>query len=311
MLRLGENAYWAMGLVLLPAAAYVAVPEYFSVVILMYYYAALGSAWNILGGRTGQLSFGNSAFLAVGAYTSTLLFLDYHVSPWVGMWVGGALAAVTSLLLGLTSLRLKGPFFVMSSFAFVQVVQLLLAHFTNITNGNVGLVLPLTDSLADMESGNPLFYGYLIAGILLLAVSVNYAISKSKTGYFLSAIREDEDAAKALGVNTARYKALAFVTSAFLTALIGTFYAQYLLFITPTATASIPLSIQIAIIAIVGGRELWAPVLGGIMLEGFAFLVETLFPAIPGLNFAVYAVLLMAVIILSPSGVYKYVREHI
>ncbi|PSN86094.1 hypothetical protein B9Q02_03705 [Candidatus Marsarchaeota G1 archaeon BE_D] len=292
-------------LLFVPLIAYVSFLNYFSVIVLALFYSALGSAWDILGGRTGQLSFGNSAFLAIGAYTSTLLFLDFHLTPWIGLIFAGIFASVSALPLGLISLRLKGPFFVVGTFAFVEVIQLLLTHFVKITGGDIGLIIPLTNKLIDMESNNPLFYAYLIEGILFLAIGVNYLLSNSRTGYLLIAIKEDEDVASSLGIRTTIYKVFAFLISAFITGMVGTFYAQYYLFITPTNTASIPLSIQIAITAIIGGSgKIWGPVLGGFLLETLAFAV-TFLPPIPGLDYLIYGVLLISVLILSPGGIYE------
>jgi branched-chain amino acid transport system permease protein len=281
-------------------------------VILMLFYATLASAWDIIGGRAGQVSLGNAAFLAIGAYTSTLLFLRFDVSPWIGILLGATAAGLSSFVIGATALRLRGVFFVMCSLAFVQVVQLLLTHFDTVTNGDVGLFIPLTSNPIQMQFSQPIFYAYLMDGILFLAIFLNYFISKKRIGFYLSGIREDEDAAQAVGVNTGLYKSFAFFISAFITGMTGTFYAQYFLFITPTSTATIALSIQIVLAAIIGGTgKIWGPVFGGMIFEALTYFVQMSFPTIVGLNYATIGVLLMLIVLVRPQGLLTFIERVI
>lgn len=297
---------------ILPLLGEFAGRQYVTLVIMMFFYATLASAWDIMGGRAGQVSLGNAGFLAIGAYTSTLLFLRFGISPWVGMFIGATVAGLSSFVIGLTALRLKGVFFVMSSLAFVQVVQLLLTHFVSVTNGDIGLFIPLTSNPTQMQFSQPIFYAWLIDGILFLAIFANYSISKRRIGFYLSAIREDEDAAQALGINTGLYKSLAFFISAFITGMVGAFYAQYFLFITPTSTATIPLSIQIVLAAIIGGTgKIWGPVFGGIVFEVLTYFLQLSFPTIAGLNYTIIGALLMLIVIVSPQGFLALVERMI
>ncbi|MDG7007837.1 MAG: branched-chain amino acid ABC transporter permease [Nitrososphaerota archaeon] len=301
---------WVVLLVVLPLLGEVAGRQYLTMVTLMLFFATLASAWDIMGGRAGQVSLGNAAFLAVGAYTSTLLFLRFGISPWIGILAAGAVAGLSSFVIGATALRLKGVFFVMGSLAFVQVIQLLLTHYVDITNGDIGLFIPLTSNVAEMQFGQPILYAWLIDGILFLAIIANYVISKRRMGYYLSGIKEDEDAAQALGINTGLYKSMAFFISAFITGMAGTFYAQYFLFITPTSTATITLSIDIVLAAIIGGTgRIWGPVLGGIVYEAVTYFLQQTFPNVAGLNYALIGILLMAIVLVRPQGLLTLVER--
>ena len=301
---------WVVLLGILPLLGDLAGRQYLTMVILMLFFATLASAWNLMGGRAGQVSLGNAAFLAVGAYTSTLLFLRFGISPWIGIFAAGAAAGLASFVIGATALRLRGVFFVMGSLAFVQVVQLLLTHYSNVTNGDIGLFIPLTSNPAEMQFSQPIFYAWLIDGILFLSILADYVISKRRMGYYLSGIKEDEDAARALGINTGLYKSLAFFISAFITGMAGTFYAQYFLFITPTSTATITLSIAIVLAAIIGGTgKIWGPVLGGIVYEAVIYFLQLTFPSIAGLNYALIGILLMAIVLVRPQGLLTLVEK--
>ena len=301
---------WVIVLAILPLLGELAGRQYLTMVTLMLFFATLASAWDIMGGRAGQVSLGNAAFLALGAYTSTLLFLRFGISPWIGILAAGAVAGLSSFVIGATALRLRGVFFVMGSLAFVQVVQLLLSHYVDVTNGDIGLFIPFTSNATEMQFSQPIFYAWLIDSILLLSIFANYVISKRRMGYYLSGIKEDEDAAQALGINTGLYKSLAFFIGAFITGMAGTFYAQYFLFITPTSTATITLSIDIVLAAIIGGTgKLWGPVLGGMVYETVTYFLQLSFPNISGLNYALIGLLLMAIVLVKPQGLLTLVEK--
>ncbi|MGH2533048.1 MAG: branched-chain amino acid ABC transporter permease [Thermomicrobiales bacterium] len=232
-----------------------------NVAILILLYAGLAQAWNILGGFTGQVSLGNATFLGIGAYTSTVMLDRWSVSPWIGMACGAALAAAFAVVVGYPIFRLGGHYFAIATIALAEIMVILFANWEYV-NGAVGISIPFVrgpdrrpaDSWAFFqfnESRAPYYYIALaMAALITLAALI---IDRSKLGYYLRAIKNDQLAARGLGVNILKYKLIAIVISAAFTAMLGTFYAQYLLFIDPETTMRLELSVLIALVAILGG----------------------------------------------------------
>ena len=202
-------------------------------------FAYLTYCWNILGGFAGQLSFGHALFMAVGAYTSTLLLLNAGVSPWIGMLVGGVLSAALGLFIGYLSFRygIKGTYFALVTLAFTEIARIVALN-TPAIGGALGLYIPIqTSDFWQLKFVEKSHYYYVALGFLLLVLAVTAWLERSPIGHRLVAIRENEDAAQALGVNLLRYKLFATALSAFLTALGGTLYAHYVTFIDPHTLA--------------------------------------------------------------------------
>src|ERR1700741_3700758 len=156
--------------------------------IMVLLYALLGMSWNLLGGYTGQISFGHAAFFGTGAYTSTILLLRYGISPWLGMFVGAVLAVLLSLPLGWLTFRLRGPYFALATLAFAEVVRVIVSNWDSLTGGGDGLNI-----LVDL--GGVMRFYYIILALTVAGVLVLRGFVRSRWGYFLNAIREDEDAA--------------------------------------------------------------------------------------------------------------------
>lgn len=246
-----------------------------SLAIQILYWAYLGTAWNIMGGYAGQFSFGHAAFFGIGAYTSTVLLVDYGISPWIGMLAGAALAGFFGLVVGFLSFQfgLKGAIFALATFAFAEMLRLYSTEL-EIVNTSIGIHIPLVggDSLAKMQfEKTQLYYYYLMLGILLAGLLITIQIVNSKLGYYLQAVREDEDAASALGVDVLRYKVIATVISAAMTAIGGTFFAQFFLFVDPTLAFGVLVSVDILMRPIVGGTgTIWGPLAGSLLLTPLA-----------------------------------------
>jgi branched-chain amino acid transport system permease protein len=195
------------------------------------------TAWNIIGGFAGQYSFGHAAFLGIGAYTSTLMYLNLGISPWLGMIVGGIVAALAGAVISYPCFRLRGAFFSLATIAFAEMLrvggELTDTVFGILINGARGLVIPpVGDSLWALQFRDKESYAYVIYGLLLVTLAVAFTVKNSRLGYYLAAIGDDEDAVKSLGIDTARAKLIALLVSAFFTAVAGSFYAQMVLFIT-------------------------------------------------------------------------------
>ena len=285
-------------------------PFYTDIAVTIFYYAALSLAWNLVGGYAGQFSLGHSAFFGVGAYTSTLLFLRLGLSPWIGMLIGGLVAALLALLVFTPCFRLKGFYFCLASIALAEVLRILAVYFRGLTKGGVGLLLPVKPAWQNFLFENK--YPYLIFALILLLVMVVVTdwIRRSRLGYYLQAIREDESAAKAVGINVVRCKAVIMMISAFFTAISGTFYAQYMMFIDPEIVFSMHLSIQVALFAIIGGvGTLAGPMLGAFLLVPLdAVMKGWLGTMYAGLGFVVYGAILIVVVMLMPNGIVKAVE---
>ncbi|HKW83804.1 MAG TPA: branched-chain amino acid ABC transporter permease, partial [Burkholderiaceae bacterium] len=209
---------------LLPLAS--SNPAHLNLAILVLMAAQLGVAWNLLGGYAGQVSLGHAAFYGVGAYSSTLLLLNFGVNPWLGMLAGGLVAAGLSFGFGWSCFRLKGHYFAMATIAVVEIVQIV---FTNweYAGAAVGLTIPMTQrGWGAMVFADKQPYYLLALGLLLATLGATWAVERSHLGYYLRAIKDEPDAARSIGVDIARYKQIALALSAFFTALGGSLYAQ-------------------------------------------------------------------------------------
>ncbi len=267
-------------------------------------YAALGVAWNIVGGFGGQLSLGHSMFYGVGAYTATLLMQHLALSPWLGMLAGATLAALLGAALAYPCLRLRGPFFALSSIAFLEVLRLLAIHEQSWTGGAAGLIVPLRVGWKWMIFADKTPYLVIAFGLLLVALAVSLAVRHSRFGYYLVAVREREDAALAAGVNATAVKILAVMVSAALTALVGTFNAMYTTFIEPSAMFSLGLSIQIAMFPLIGGLGTVAgPIAGTVLVVPLSELARGwLGASANGLHGFVYGTVLVLIVLTLPGG---------
>ena len=284
-----------------------------TVLIFIFFYGYLGQAWNILGGYGGQLSAGHAAFVGVGAYTTTLLSMHWGLSPWIGMLVGGALAAGLGAVIGSLGFRfgLRGFYFVLLTVAFAEVCRIATLN-TDAMGGALGLYITFTGNPWHLQFQDNRAYYYLALVLMLLATGVVAVLERSRLGAYLLAIREDEDAAEALGVDTFRYKLYAIVISAFLTGLGGAFYANYLFSLQPNAVFGIPLSVDIIIRPVVGGAgTLLGPLVGSLILSPLAEVARIYFarPGWTGLHLVVYGLLLIGVVLFLPQGAYPHLRR--
>ncbi len=267
-------------------------------------FAGLASAWNIVGGFAGQLSLGHAVFYGIGSYAAGLLVARLGISPWLGMFAGAGVSAVVALVIAYPTLRLRGPFFSLASIAFLEVARLLVNHEEAWTGGAAGVNVPLQIGLKWMIFRDKWAYLLVAFGFLLATLWISWMIRNSRFGYYLIAVREREDAARAIGVGPTRVKIAAAVISACLTSLIGSFHGMYLTFIEPSAAFSLELSIQIAMFALIGGLGTVAgPVIGTICVLPIAELARGWLSAFGnGTHGFVYGVVLVAVVLFFPRG---------
>ncbi|HVG78386.1 MAG TPA: branched-chain amino acid ABC transporter permease [Patescibacteria group bacterium] len=284
-----------------------------TIFILIFFYAFLGQAWNVVGGYAGQLSAGHAAFVGIGGYTSALLSNELGLTPWLGMFVGAALASLLGALIGYLGFRfgLRGFYFVLLTVAFAEVCRILVSNIDAV-GGALGLYITFTGNPRQFQFQDQRVYYYLALGFMLLATGVAALIERRRFGMYLSAIREDETACEALGVNTFKYKMLAMLVSSFLTGLGGTFYAFYLFSLQPATVFGIPLSVEIVIRPVIGGSgTLIGPILGSFILTPLAEASRYYFgqSGLHGAHLIVYGTLLMAVVLFLPQGAYPFLRR--
>ncbi|MEW6651579.1 MAG: hypothetical protein AB1453_15495, partial [Chloroflexota bacterium] len=277
-----------------------------NVLIIILMWGAISSAANILVGYAGQVCFIPPLFTGVGAYISTWLLINLNVSPWIGMFIAGAVAAILALAIGFLFFRygLKGVYFALGTMALVLVAQVL---FTNLPwfgrSEGLYIIIRETDPLM-MKFRDKLPYYYIVLGLTIAIFLVTNWISTSKPGYWLRAIRENQDAAEAVGVNLMRYKQLAIGVSAFLLGMMGTFWANFLTYFDPYTAFHWEIAGLAIIIIVAGGAgTVWGPLLGSAILVPMTELVRAqLGDTIPGLHMVVYGAVLMLVLLYLPDG---------
>lgn len=282
---------------------------YLHILVLLFFYAYLTTSWNLVGGFAGVLPLGHAAFVGIGAYSSTILFLQYGISPWIGMLVGGVLATFAGVLIGLPTFKMRGAYFALATIAFAEGFRVIVENVDYLgpfkINGPRGLQIPPLDTgLANFLFTTKEPYYYIILIMLIAVLILTYVISRSKLGYYLNAGGEEPEAAMALGVNVARAKLIAMAMSSFLTALAGTFYAQFTLYIHPKSIISLDLSFEIAFIALIGGRgSIAGPILGALLLRPVGDFSRIYFgDTLPGMHLVIFGLVLILVMHYQPRG---------
>ena len=279
------------------------------VMIMVFLFGMMGVAWNIIGGFAGMFSFGQVAFFGIGAYTSSYLLTAYHVSPWIGLFAGGVLAALAAAAIGIPCSNLRGHYFAIASIAFAEIVRI---HFNNwkLIGAAEGLTLPmLPESFRNfMFHTSKAPYYYIILAFLLLALLVCSWVSTSRMGFYFRAIKESHDVAKVLGINFVQYRLAAIMLSAFLTAMAGTFYAQYILYLDPESVLILPISVQVVLVAMLGGAgSVIGPVIGAAILLPISEVTRVwLGYKGTGIDMMIYGALIMLISAYQPKGVWGF-----
>jgi branched-chain amino acid transport system permease protein len=282
---------------------------YLHILILLFLYAYLTSSWNIVGGFAGVLPLGHAMFVGIGAYTSTVLFLQYGISPWIGMLIGAVISGIVGVIIGLPTFKMRGAYFALATIAFAEGFRVMVENIDALgpfrLNGPRGLQIPpLNTGLANFMFAEKEPYYYIILIMLIGVLIITYAISRSKLGYYLVAGGEEPEAAQALGVNVVRAKLIAMAMSSFLTSFAGTFWAQFTLYIHPKSVISLDISFEIAFIALIGGRgSIAGPILGALLLRPVSDFSRIYFGStLPGLHLVIFGVVLILVMFFQPRG---------
>ena len=267
--------------------------------INLFMLAALAESWNIIGGFTGYASFGNVAFFGVGAYTTGVLLTVLEVPFALALPAAGLTAMAFAALVGIPILRLKGHYFAIATLGVAETMREIVYNL-KITGGGTGLTMPIT------KSALPFFY--LMLGILVAATAVNWWLSASRFGYGLVAIREDEDAAMAMGINTALYKTAAFALSGAFAGLVGGVFAYWITFIDPDGVFKVIITIQMIIMAVFGGMgTVVGPLLGALVLASVSELLSTQLVSLAELFNGIIVIL---VVLFMPRGLAEVIRKR-
>jgi branched-chain amino acid transport system permease protein len=272
--------------------------------MLTLYSTLLAQSWNLLGGYGGQFSFGHAAFFGVGAYVQVIAQNTGGLDAWTALALAISGAAAMGLLVGALSFRygLKGSYFALVTLAFAEVLRIG-AVSVDFTGGGVGMMLPLKESLATMQFGSRRGYIAVIGGFVVLALLVTAWLRHSRFGAGLQAVRDNEDAASAIGVNPLRVKLGAIGLSAAFMGAAGAFYVQVFQYLDPGIAFGAHVSVEALVGAIVGGMgTLWGPVLGAVVLHVLADLTRNLFGQLPGLNMVIYGTVLVLIVMFLPRG---------
>ena len=303
----------AAGLALLLAAPWVASPYLLSVLVLALYAAYVGQAWNVMMGFAGQLSLGHALYVGLGAYVSAALYLHGGIGPWAGAPIAAAVSALAGAIIGFLAFRfgIGGVYFALLTIAFAEFTRIGFEHIDGL-GGPGGLFLPVVErgqlDILNLRGGPRLFY-YLLLGLTLAALWLCHRLRTSRVGYYWLAIREDPDAAQALGINLFRYRILAAAISAAMTSLAGVVAAFYYNSLTPADSFGSARSIAIILGPLVGGLgTLVGPILGAFVLtglgEGLRALLDATGHQVPGATQLFYGVVLLLVIKYLPNGIW-------
>jgi branched-chain amino acid transport system permease protein len=251
-------------------------------------------------------------YFGLGAYVPTLLLIHYNISPWIGMWAGIALSMLAAFIVGLPCFRLRGHFFSLATFAFSLIMQVCFTAFDRQTGGDVGIYPPLLGERPDyFEFTNLVNYYYVGLAMVGLSLLLSWWFLRSRHGIYLMALRDSHEAAESLGVNTTWVKMQALLLGAVMSTYAGTLYVQFTYFINPETAFGLPYSLQIALLAIVGGLHLiWGPLLGAVVLIPVAeYLNATVGTQYAGVQLLIYAIVLIICIVFLPRGLgYGLVR---
>ena len=274
-------------------------PYILHMMIMVLIWITLGQSWNLLGGYTGQVSFGHATFYGLGAYGAGLLYFHKEISTWYGMILGPIVAMIFAVPIGLICFRLRGAYFALAMLALAEVLRLVATNWISFTNGSVGiLIVPVVSKV---------LYYYMALALAAISFYVIYRVLQSKWGFYFIAIREDQDAAESMGINTTQYKLISLLISAFFTGLAGAFYMNYMAFIDPPVVFSlVDISIMMILVVMLGGAgTLYGPAIGAVIMV----LLSEVFRAYFGhANLLILGILIILIIVFIPDGVVEIRR---
>jgi branched-chain amino acid transport system permease protein len=302
----------ALLLLLLPLAD--PGPFYLHLMILIFMYAVMAQSWNVIAGLSGQISLGHGMFFGIGAYASSVLYVHYGISPWLGLVAGMLICAAVAVLIGIPMLRLSGHYFAIATLLIAISCQIVFQRWEYVGAAS-GLWMPLTEesSWAALQfHGSKAPYYYVFLGFLFVAWLAVWRLGRSKIGFRLRAVRDDPQAAQSLGIDVARHKIIAYAISAMIMAPMGTLFAQYILIVDPDRMFNIEISILVLLMTVLGGiGTLWGPLLGVAILVPISEYSRIYLGGTGGaVDLIFYGLILMLICILRPDGLISLFPKH-
>ena len=284
--------------------------------VLILIWGTSAAAWNVAGGYAGQVSLGHSAFFGLGAYAAALLGTRWGLSPWLGLAVGALVATTVGLVIGYLSNRLRGPYFVLATIAFSQVLLIVGSRWRGFTSGSEGIPVPFRPGFWTLGIADKRVWVWIVLTLAVLVYLTELYLERSRRGYQLAAVREDEDAALSLGVPARRLKVAAITVSAALTAACGALWAQYVGFVDPFYVFSVDLSVRFALAAIIGGLgTALGPFLGSLLVTAVETFLRAQFGGIGaglvGIYLIIYGVILILVVRFVPGGLTGWIAARL
>lgn len=273
----------------------------------VFMFVALAQGWNLIGGFTGYASFGQVAFFGIGGYTTAIAMVHLHTSFWVGLVVSGIVAAIFGGIIGLPLLRLKGHYFAIATLGVAEGMREVVTNVPSLTGGGAGITIPTVGTKATTAYlGNDAFY-WLFLGLAALSLAISGIVSRNKFGFALRAINQDEDAARALGINTTRAKVLAFALSGFVCGLAGAAYAFQQAVIYPDRLFDVDITVLMVVMVVIGGAgTVVGPLIGAVALQ---FLSEYLRQNFTDAHIFILGLIIIVGVVLLPQGIVNYVLE--
>jgi branched-chain amino acid transport system permease protein len=279
--------------------------------VLALFYAFIGQSWNIAGGFAGQLSFGHVAFFGVGAYASTIVQMRLGLSPWLGLPASALAGAAVGGVIAALSFRagLKGSYFALITLAFAEVLRIV-ANSIGITGGGLGMLIPMKADVGNFQFADRTGFYFLILALAVLSIALAEWLRRSRFGAHLAAIRENEDAARALGINVFAEKVKVMVLSGAIGGVGGCFFAQYFLYIDPLIVFGVDKSVEMLLVSMIGGAgTVYGPLVGALLLA-LASDVTRVLTQVQGLSLVLYGTLLVVIIAYLPNGLIDLFRRR-
>lgn len=295
-----------MVLAFLPFLLLVDDAHWLNIIAFTYLMGGLASSWNIIGGFGGQFSLGHGVFFGIGAYMTARLYVAFDLSPWFTMIPTAVFAGLVAMLISWPTFRLRGPFFAIATLAFNEVAFVIANHFESFTGGPRGIMIPYKAGFANMIFRDRWQYALLMFVFMALVILITVVLRRSRLGYYLLAVREDEDAARASGIDVLGVKLRGMALSAALTAVGGALFAMYLRFIDPPTIFNLQeVGVKFALLSLIGGvGTIAGPLLGAALIVPFEnFLRAELANSLPGMNLAILGLLMVLAALFMKRGV--------
>lgn len=283
------------------------------VLCLILIWSILGMGWNFIGGYAGQVSIGHSVFYGIGAYTSALLFMWFNITPWIGMWVGMVISVFVAFCIGRPLLRLKGHYFAVATMAVAECCRVIFVNWKTV-GGATGLDF-LNKNVSmwySMQFQDKLQYYYVFLVFAVVVLGIVIYFDRSKFGYYLRTIKGNENAAESVGIDTTRYKLIAYMLSAAIVSIGGSLYAQYMVYIDPTMLMVLKISLMICLVTVMGGiGTVIGPIIGAVVLTFISEYSRMLMGGTgTGIDQIIYGALVIIVVLYIPNGIVSLFKKR-